>query len=40
MAPWQRRLWERNGYRVKRFWNNDILMNPEGIFINLLEMLK
>ncbi|MBL8710053.1 MAG: endonuclease domain-containing protein [Rhodospirillaceae bacterium] len=29
----------RNGYRVKRYWNNDILTNPEGIFIDLLETL-
>lgn len=31
---------ERNGYRVKRYWNNDILANPEGIFIDILETLK
>jgi very-short-patch-repair endonuclease len=29
-----------NGYRVKRYWNNDILANPDGIFIDLLEALK
>ena len=29
-----------NGYRVKRYWNNEILQNPEGIFIDLLEALK
>jgi len=31
---------ERNGYRVKRYWNNDILQNPESIFIDLDGTLK
>lgn len=36
----QRIAWlERNGYRVKRYWNNDILTNPEGVFIDLIETL-
>jgi very-short-patch-repair endonuclease len=30
----------KNGYRVKRYWNNDILANPDGVFIDLLEALK
>jgi very-short-patch-repair endonuclease len=30
----------KNGYRVKRYWNNEIQQNPEGIFIDLLEALK
>ncbi len=29
-----------NGYRVKRYWNNEILLNPEGIFLDLIEQLK
>ena len=29
----------RNGYRVKRYWNNEILANPEGVFMDLLETL-
>ena len=29
----------RNGYRVKRYWNNEILVNPEGVFLDLLETL-
>lgn len=28
-----------NGYRVKRFWNNEILSNPEGVFIDLVAAL-
>lgn len=36
-----RTIWlNENGYRVKRYWNNDILANPESIFIDLLEILK
>jgi very-short-patch-repair endonuclease len=31
---------EKNGYCVKRYWNNDILTNSEGVFIDLLEKLK
>jgi very-short-patch-repair endonuclease len=30
---------ENNGYRVKRFWNNDILANREGVFIELTALL-
>lgn len=29
-----------NGYRVKRYWNNEILEHPDGVFIDLLEALK
>jgi very-short-patch-repair endonuclease len=28
-----------NGYRVKRYWNNDVLTNPEGVIIDLLANL-
>jgi very-short-patch-repair endonuclease len=28
-----------NGYRVKRYWNNDVLTNPEGVIIDLLAIL-
>lgn len=28
-----------NGYRVKRYWNNDVLENPEGVIIDLLANL-
>jgi very-short-patch-repair endonuclease len=28
-----------NGYRVLRFWNNDVLRNPEGVLTVLLEAL-
>lgn len=29
----------KNGYRVKRYWNNEILTNPEGIFTDLIATL-
>jgi very-short-patch-repair endonuclease len=28
-----------NGYRVKRYWNNEVLGNPEGVIIDLLANL-
>ena len=33
-----RRL-ERDGFRVIRFWNNDVMMNLEGVLIRLEEEL-
>ena len=30
---------EREGYRVIRFWNNDVLANTEGVLTQLLEAL-
>nr|WP_298682859.1 endonuclease domain-containing protein [uncultured Dongia sp.] len=29
----------KNGYDVKRFWNNDILSNSEGVFNELIAIL-
>ena len=31
---------ERQGYRVIRFWNNDVLSNLEGVLIRIGEVLK
>jgi len=31
------RLIEAHGYRVIRFWNNDVLQNTEGVLIRILE---
>lgn len=28
------------GFRVLRFWNNEVLCNPEGVAVNILEHLK
>jgi very-short-patch-repair endonuclease len=30
----------KSGYRVKRYWNNDILTNTEGVFTDLLAALE
>jgi very-short-patch-repair endonuclease len=30
---------KQNGYRVKRYWNNEVLGNPEGVIIDLLAIL-
>ncbi|HWJ75387.1 MAG TPA: endonuclease domain-containing protein [Kaistia sp.] len=30
-------LIEAEGYRVLRFWNNDVMINPEGVFQRLAE---
>lgn len=30
---------EKNDYRVKRYWNNEILANAEGVFVDLLGAL-
>ena len=27
------------GYRVIRFWNNDVLQNPEGVLLRIIEAL-
>jgi very-short-patch-repair endonuclease len=31
---------EKLGYRVIRFWNNDVLANPEGVLTMILEELQ
>jgi very-short-patch-repair endonuclease len=31
---------ERRGFRVIRFWNNDVLRNPEGVLTMVLEALE
>jgi len=40
-ADEKRTAWlESRGYRVLRFWNNDVLKNPEGVLTALLEFVK
>ncbi|MGD0779321.1 MAG: endonuclease domain-containing protein [Dehalococcoidales bacterium] len=34
------RLLEQKGYRVLRFWNNDVLQNTEGVLYTITEILK
>ena len=35
------RVWlEARGYRVVRFWNNDVLANTEGVLVKILETLR
>jgi very-short-patch-repair endonuclease len=34
------RVIEAHGYRVIRFWNNDVLQNTEGVLLAILEELK
>jgi len=31
---------EQRGYRVIRFWNNDVLANTEGVLFSILEALR
>ena len=31
---------EAHGYRVLRFWNNDVLANTEGVLLRILEALR
>jgi very-short-patch-repair endonuclease len=31
---------ETRGYRVIRFWNNDVLANTEGVLVMILEALR
>ncbi|MCC7049503.1 MAG: endonuclease domain-containing protein [Alphaproteobacteria bacterium] len=31
---------ERHGFRVVRFWNNDVLANPEGVLTMILQALE
>jgi very-short-patch-repair endonuclease len=31
---------EARGYRVVRFWNNDVLANTEGVLLKILEALR
>ncbi len=31
---------EAHGYRVIRFWNNDVLANTEGVLLSILEALR
>jgi len=28
------------GYRVLRFWNDEVLKNPEGVYLKILEALE
>jgi very-short-patch-repair endonuclease len=28
------------GYRVLRFWNDEVLKNPEGVYLKILEILE
>ncbi len=28
------------GYSVPRFWNNDVLTNPDGVLLRILDALK
>jgi very-short-patch-repair endonuclease len=40
-ADEQRTKWlEGRGYRVIRFWNNDVLQNTDGVLQNILATLK
>jgi very-short-patch-repair endonuclease len=40
-ADAERTAWlESRGYRVLRFWNNDVLKNPEGVLTSVLLHLK
>ncbi len=34
------RVIEAHGYRVTRFWNNDVLQNTDGVLLAILEELK
>jgi very-short-patch-repair endonuclease len=34
------RVIEAHGYRVIRFWNNDVLQNTDGVLLAILEELK
>ena len=37
----QRTAWlESRGYRVIRFWNNDVLKNTDGVLQSILSVLK
>ena len=37
----QRTAWlEKDGYRVIRFWNNDVLLNIEGVLTKIKEALN
>jgi very-short-patch-repair endonuclease len=31
---------KRRGFRVVRYWNNDVLRNTDGVLVSLLEMLE
>jgi very-short-patch-repair endonuclease len=38
MKAEQRTAWlEKDGYRVIRFWNNDVLLNSEGVLMKIRE---
>jgi very-short-patch-repair endonuclease len=38
MKDEQRTAWlEKDGYRVIRFWNNDVLLNSEGVLMKIRE---
>src|SRR4030042_2399433 len=34
------RLLEQKGYRVLRYWNNDVLQNIDGVVYNILDVLN
>jgi very-short-patch-repair endonuclease len=37
----QRTAWlENEGYRVIRFWNNDVLLNIDGVGLKILELIE
>jgi len=37
----QRTIWlEHEGFRVIRFWNNEVLLNLDGVMIRIMELLK
>ncbi len=37
----ERTRWlDAQGYRVVRFWNNDLLSNTEGVLVRILEALR
>jgi very-short-patch-repair endonuclease len=37
----QRDRWlEANNFRVARYWNNDVLRNPEGVLMDLISRLE
>jgi very-short-patch-repair endonuclease len=40
-ADAQRTHWlEEKGYRVVRFWNNDVLANTDGVLLRIRKLLK
>jgi very-short-patch-repair endonuclease len=37
---WRTRWLEARGYRVVRFWNNEVLANTDGVILVILESLR